>query len=87
LLCRFARGLSLHGDAATAVRLISCWAVLFEEMGGVVVEPWLAEMNEETLAMTRRTLDEESSSEAWDQGRSLSADEAVALALESLSNA
>jgi hypothetical protein len=41
-------------------------------------------MNEETLTTIRTQLDEPTLVEAWEQGRALTADEAVALALDSL---
>jgi len=42
-------------------------------------------MNDETLTAIRAQLDEAAIAEAWEQGRTLTLDEAVALALESLS--
>ena len=39
-------------------------------------------MNEQTLATVRSRLDETAFAEAWAQGRELTPDEAVALALE-----
>jgi hypothetical protein len=41
-------------------------------------------MNEETFAAIRARLDERAFAEAWEQGRLLTIDEAVALVLESL---
>jgi hypothetical protein len=41
-------------------------------------------MNEETIRTIRAQLDEVAFAEAWEQGRPLTADEAVALALDSL---
>jgi hypothetical protein len=49
-----------------------------QEMG--VSEPWLNALNERTLAAIRSRLDETAFAEAWEQGRTLTADEAVALA-------
>ena len=48
---------------------------------GVGAEPWVAEMNEMTLNTIRTQLDEAAFAEAWEQGRALTVDEAVALAL------
>lgn len=76
-----ARTLALAGRARTAVRLISCSEALYEAIGASA-RPFLADMNEETLATIRTQLDEAAFAEAWSQGRSLSADEAVALALD-----
>jgi hypothetical protein len=41
-------------------------------------------MNERTLAAIRAQLDEAAFAEAWEQGRTLTADRAVDLALDSL---
>ena len=41
-------------------------------------------MNEETLSAIRARLDEQAFAEAWEEGRKLTADEAVAVALEVL---
>jgi hypothetical protein len=81
-LCRFARALAFAGRAATAARLLSCFEALSEEIGGT--EVWVTRDNEETLAAIRAQLDEAAFAEAWAQGRTLTADEAVALALDAL---
>ena len=70
------------GRAATAARLLSRAEVLREEIGGV--PSWVAEMNEKTLTTIRTQLDEGAFAGAWEQGRALTVDEAVALALDSL---
>ena len=41
-------------------------------------------MNEDTLAAIRAKLDEATLAEAWEQGRTLTPDRAVAFALESV---
>ncbi len=82
-LCRCAGALALKGSAGTAVRLLSSSEALREEIG-LSVRPWLAAENEETLATLRTQLDETAFAEAWEQGQTLAADEAVALALDSL---
>jgi hypothetical protein len=82
-LARVARVLAAVGRAETAARLLSGSMALYEELGASV-RPWLAEMNEETLATIRAQLDEAAFSDAWEQGRALTADEAVALAGDSL---
>ncbi len=46
--------------------------------------PWVMNMNSETLAMIRPQLDDAVLAEEWERGRGLSAEEAVALALDSL---
>jgi predicted ATPase len=80
---RFAAVLAAVAKPGTAATLISCSDALLEEIGAARVR-WVARMNEETLARVRGRLDEAAFAEAWDQGRALTADEAVALALDSL---
>ena len=81
-LCSVASAITVVGRVGMAARLISCFDALREEIGGG--EPWVARMNEETLATIRTHLDEAGFAEAWEQGRTLTADDAVALALDSL---
>jgi hypothetical protein len=52
---------------------------LHVEIGGTM--PWVARIKEEALATIRAHLDDAAVAEAWEQGRALTADEAVALAL------
>ena len=80
-LCLFANYLAAEGRAEMAVRLLSRAEVLRAEIGGV--SSWVTEMNEETLTTIRAQLDEAAFAEAWEQGRTLTVDEAVALALDS----
>jgi predicted ATPase/class 3 adenylate cyclase len=79
---RFARVVASTGSAGTASVLLSCSEALFEEIGASA--PWVVWMNEETLATIRAQLDEAAVAEARERGRTLTADDAVALALESL---
>jgi predicted ATPase/class 3 adenylate cyclase len=82
-LCRSASTFAvLPGKADTAARLLSCFEAQREQIG--VSEAWVARMNEETLSAIRARLDESAFAEAWEQGRALTIDEAVALTLESL---
>jgi predicted ATPase len=81
-LCSAARAITAVGRVGTATRLLSCFEALGEETGGG--EVWVTRMKEETLATIRTQLDDASFAEAWEQGRALTADEAVALALDSL---
>jgi predicted ATPase len=80
-LCRFACALALGGRAGTAARLLARSEALHEEIGAAP-PLWLAELKEETLAKIRTQLDEAALAEAWEQGKALTVDEAVALALE-----
>jgi predicted ATPase len=80
---RFAGVLAAVAKPGTAATLISCSEALLEEIGAARVR-WVARMNDATLAAIRPQLDDASFTEAWEQGRALTADEAVALALDSL---
>jgi hypothetical protein len=55
---------------------------LFETIGAR--PPWLARMSEETLGAIRKQRDEPAVADAWEQGRGLTVDQAVELALASL---
>jgi len=80
-LCRFANVLASEGRAATAARLLSSFEALGEEIG--TRRLGLAEMNQETLTNIRAQLEDAAFAEAWEHGRALTVDEAVALALDS----
>jgi hypothetical protein len=82
IVCRFGRALAAVGQAAPAARVLSSGQSLLAEMGATA--PWIATSNEETLTVIHALLDDAAFAEAWEQGRSLTADEAVALALNSL---
>lgn len=82
-LCRVARVLAAVGRAETAARLLSGSMALHEELGASL-RPWLAQMNAETLTAVREHLDETAFAGAWEEGRALTADKAVALARDSL---
>lgn len=81
-LCRFAHAVAVEGRAETATRLLSRSEALHEQIGAAVAS-WLAETKEKTLTTIRTQLDETAFAEAWEQGRALTVDEAVALALDS----
>jgi hypothetical protein len=81
-LCRSAHALAAVGRAETAAQLLGGSEAVFEGIGAK--PPWLARVNDETLAAIREQLDEAAIAEAWEQGRTLNVDEAVALALDSL---
>jgi tetratricopeptide (TPR) repeat protein len=80
-LSRFAEAFVVAGQPEIAARLASSSEALREEVGGGV--PWLADVNDETLTTIRGQLNEAAFADAWEQGQRLTADEAVALALES----
>jgi predicted ATPase/DNA-binding SARP family transcriptional activator len=79
---RFASVLALAGRAAIAARVLSSSTALLEEIGAR--PPWYARISEKALAVIHAQLDEAAFAEAWEQGRALTADEAVALALDAL---
>jgi predicted ATPase/class 3 adenylate cyclase len=82
IVCRFARVLALAGRAEAAARVLATGEMLYEEMGSSPMA-WLKRGNDEALALIREELDETALDEAYEQGKSLTADEAVALALDS----
>jgi len=83
LVCRFARALALEDHGAAAVRLLSCFEKLLEEIGSTA-ESWVKRMNDETLAIIGDRLDGRAIALAREHGRTLTADEAVALAVDAL---
>ena len=70
------------GNFELAARLFSGSLHLHEELG-MEVPLYRERRNEETLALIHAELDGEPYEEAWEQGKRLTLDEAVALALES----
>lgn len=80
-VCRFALVLAVVGKAEIATRLLSSSASLLAEIGAS--PPWIATTREKTLAVLHARLDADAFAAAWEQGRALNADEAVALAVES----
>jgi hypothetical protein len=71
---------SVAGRPETAAQLLSSSEALYRETGGGVLS-WVAKMNERTLSMIHGQIGEEAVGEAWEQGRTLTIDEAIALAL------
>jgi tetratricopeptide (TPR) repeat protein len=84
-LCRLARALAVDGRVESAARLLAKGEALCAEIGASP-ESWpvLEAKLEETLSSVRPQLDDATFTEAWEQGRALTPDEAVALALASL---
>jgi predicted ATPase/class 3 adenylate cyclase len=80
---RFAHLVAAQGSAETATRVLSSADALSEEVG-LTLRSWDPEFFDETLATIHARLDETAVAAAWEQGRSLTADEAVALALSEL---
>jgi predicted ATPase len=81
-ICSSAGVLASRGKPAIAAQLLSYSEGLYEEIG--VKEPWVDTLNKETLTTIRGQLDDAVLAVAWEEGRKLTADEAVALAMESL---
>jgi predicted ATPase/class 3 adenylate cyclase len=82
-LVRFARALALAGGAdADAARLLSCAEAMRDEIGAGT-PPFLAKLIEEALVAIQTELDDAAFAAAWEEGKALTVDEAVALALDS----
>jgi predicted ATPase/class 3 adenylate cyclase len=79
---RFAALLSAMGEAADAARVLSTSHALCEEIG-FDLHGWDPEFVAGTLTSIRAELDEAAFLEAWDEGRTLTAEDAIALALKS----
>jgi predicted ATPase len=79
-LIRFAAILTAYGRAADGARLVARADTLREE-SGFILESWATEEREATIGNIRAALDETAFTEAYEEGRSLTVDEAVALAL------
>ena len=74
--------LAFGGRAEAAARVLASGETLYEEMGASPMG-WLKRANDEALTLIRAHLDEAAFAKAWEQGRTLTADEAIALALDS----
>lgn len=73
---RVAYVLARAGRTTSAARILSYSEALTEEIGAT--EPWAAELNDETRALVCDQLGEPAFAEAYKQGRSLTADDAIA---------
>ena len=81
-LFRFARAAAIEGRAALAAQLFSSAEAQDRDMG-LSWSYWVVEMNEGTLATIRTQLDDSAYAVECERGRTLTDDEAVALALDS----
>lgn len=79
---RFASALAIAGRAAIAAQVLSSSTALMEEIGAR--PPWFARISRKTLAVIHAQLDDDTFAKAWDRGLRMTANEAVALALDSL---
>ena len=84
-MSRLAATLASARKTYAAAQLLSCSETLHEEVG--VRRSWVLQRNDETLALIRSEIDDAEFAAAWEQGRSLTGDEAVALAVGSLESA
>ena len=84
IVCRFAHVLALAGKTDAAAQVLATGEMLYEEMASSPMA-WLKRGNDEALTLIRAHLDEAAFAEACKQGRTLTADEAVALALGEVS--
>jgi predicted ATPase len=82
-LGRLASVLTLAGAAPKAATLLASSKALTEQVGANVPF-WAGDRNEKTLASIRTQLAEAALAEAWEEGRKLTVDEAVVLALDSM---
>jgi predicted ATPase len=80
-LARCACAFALTGRPETAARLLAAAEALQDELG--VTMPWVPKTKDETLASIRAQLDEAALTEAWEEGRVLTAEEAAGLAIDS----
>jgi tetratricopeptide (TPR) repeat protein len=82
ILRTFARALALAGRVEIAARLLSSSETLREEEA--FRRTWFGEPGEEVLSPIRSQLDEATFVRAWEVGRKLTMDEAIALALDAI---
>ena len=83
IVFRFARVLALAGRLETAASVLAAGETLYREMAASPMG-WLQRGNDQALGLIRKELDEAAIAEAFERGQALSADEAVALALDVL---
>ena len=80
-LTRFARALAFAGESdAEATRLLSCAQAVRDEMGAGGM-PYLVRAHDEARAIIRSRMDDDTFGEVWQEGATLTLDDAVALAL------
>jgi predicted ATPase/class 3 adenylate cyclase len=84
-ISRLASLLSHAGKAEDAIRVLAASEALREELGAR--RSWVLRRNEDTLARVRSQLDQAAFTEAWEQGRKLTADEAATIARAAIASA
>ena len=80
-LAWFARALAFAGRGATAAQLLSCAETMREELG-LSHLTWVQGIEDEAMSRVRSQLDDAAVDEAWRRGRTVTVDDAVALAVE-----
>jgi predicted ATPase/class 3 adenylate cyclase len=80
---RFARALALTGEAEATIRLLACSDARFEDLE-LPAERWVDRMNDRTRELIGTTVDGATAARASEEGRKLTVDEAVALAVRLL---
>jgi predicted ATPase len=78
-----ARAVAFADRAVAAARLVSLYEAMCEELA-ILHMSWVVKIREDAMSRARARLDEAEFTEAWEQGRTLTADEAIALALDPL---
>ena len=81
IVCRLGGALVVDGKPGAAATVLSAGEALLEEIGSS--SPWITEMNGERCDQIGEELEEGAFAAAWEAGKGLTADEAVALALGS----
>ena len=81
-LCRCAFVLACNGRTETAARLLSSFDDLRDDIGARGA--WVATMNEETLTIVRKDLDEAALEDARERAHEMTLDDALALAISAL---
>jgi tetratricopeptide (TPR) repeat protein len=79
-LAYFGRAVAFADRAAVAVRLVSLHEAMYDELG-LARMSWVVKIRDEAISRARTQLDDSAFAEAWDEGRKLTPDDAVALAL------
>jgi hypothetical protein len=82
----FASVFAALGKAEVAVRLLAFAMKQYEELG-LFLPDYVVKSKERTLDAVRTQLDDDEVERAWDEGRRLTVDEAVALALAEVPSA
>lgn len=83
IVCRFARVLAFADKSETAARLLGTGQALHEEMGATPMA-WLQRGNDQALTLISEHLDSAQINQASHEGRKLTAETAIAIALADL---